>query len=71
MTPKGIDFMTIQEVAERLNVSRRTVNNWINSGRLPATRTGYQWLIERQDFEAFEARYEPSPRGRKPKGQDH
>ena len=31
-------LMTPREVAERLRVSTRTVQNWIREGRLPATR---------------------------------
>jgi excisionase family DNA binding protein len=30
------DYLTKQEIATRLNVDRRTVQNWITSGQLPA-----------------------------------
>lgn len=31
-------LLTIEEAAERLKVSKRTVSRYISSGRLPATR---------------------------------
>src|SRR5919109_4583722 len=40
------------EVARRLGTSTRTVQRWINAGRLPARRVGGRWRVA---FDAFDA----------------
>ena len=44
-------FLTPEEVADLLRVSRRTVYNWLRSGQLPALRIGKVWRIRREDIE--------------------
>lgn len=44
---------TLQEVADMLNVSNRTVRNWIKSGKLPAIKIVRQYRITKEDLEAF------------------
>lgn len=39
-TELGIEYLTIKEVAERLSVSRVTVYNFINAGKLEAVKIG-------------------------------
>ena len=39
------DLLTTEEVAERLRVDRKTVQRWIQSGRLRATRAGRAYRI--------------------------
>jgi excisionase family DNA binding protein len=51
-------YLTVQQVAERLQVTPKTVRVWIGRGELPALdlggrRTGYR--IARADLDAFEA----------------
>lgn len=45
-------LLTIEEVAKILRVSTRTVNRYIESGRLKASKIG-QWRIKESDLEAF------------------
>jgi excisionase family DNA binding protein len=49
------DFMTVQEVADLLRVTSWTVRQWINGGRLRASRPPETrgWLIKRADAVAF------------------
>lgn len=44
---------TLQEVADMLNVSNRTVRNWIKSGKLPAMKIVRQYRITKEDLAAF------------------
>jgi putative molybdopterin biosynthesis protein len=47
---------TTDEVALRLNVSRRTVQQWIKAGKLAAMRFGREYHIEARDLEGFKER---------------
>jgi excisionase family DNA binding protein len=51
-TLPSIEFFTIQEVAERLSVSTRTVRRWIDNGELVAHRIGGVRIAE-GDLRAF------------------
>jgi len=53
-------YNTIEEVADRLQVSDQTIRRWIKSGRLPAYKPGREWRIAADDLERFlEARSSP------------
>ena len=45
-------LLTIEEVAEILRVSSRSVNRYIESGRLKASKLGV-WRIKRSDLDNF------------------
>ncbi len=45
------EFLTPQEVADRLKVSIFTVRRWIVQNTLPAYKVGRGWRISRADFE--------------------
>lgn len=45
-------LLTIEEVAEILRVSTRSVNRYIESGRLKASKIGV-WRIKQSDLNAF------------------
>ena len=45
-------LLTIKEVAEILRVSERSVNRYIESGKLKASKIG-QWRISKKDLEEF------------------
>jgi excisionase family DNA binding protein len=49
----GAKFYTIEDVAESLGVSTRTVRRWINSGALVAHRFGHLTRVSEADFAAF------------------
>jgi excisionase family DNA binding protein len=42
------DMLTVQQVANYLNVSRNTVYNWTNSGELPSFKTGNTRRIRKE-----------------------
>lgn len=54
-TPPSEDepLLTVDEVAERLNVSTKTVRRWIKTGELPAYRLGRQIRISEKDLRRF------------------
>ena len=43
------DIMTVQEVAELLRVSERTVYDWASSGTIPCGKLGTTWRFKRQE----------------------
>jgi len=45
-------LLTIKEIAKILRVSERSVNRYIESGRLRAVKIG-QWRIRQKDLEKF------------------
>jgi excisionase family DNA binding protein len=46
-------LFSIQETAERLQVSKYTIPDWIKMGRLKATRIGRFWRVREHDLEVF------------------
>ncbi len=48
------DELSPSEVARRLGTSTRTVQRWIEAGRLPARRVGGRWRVASDAFGAFE-----------------
>jgi len=49
-------LLTIKEVAKILRVSERSVNRYIESGRLRAVKIG-QWRIKESDLNKFLEKY--------------
>ena len=49
------EFFTIDEVANSLKVSSRTIRRWIDCGELAAHKLGASVRISRQDLAAFTA----------------
>jgi excisionase family DNA binding protein len=54
---EGRQLLTTDEVAERLGVTRRTVQNWIKAGELACYQfgegKGITYRIDPQDLQAF------------------
>lgn len=50
---KPAEMMTKAEVAQRLQVSIKTIERWIASGDLPAHRFGKSVRISAADYRAF------------------
>ena len=46
-------LLTPEQVAERLQVTERTVYGWLRRGKLPALKLGRLWRIRPEDLEAF------------------
>lgn len=42
-----------EEIADRLKVSRRSVYQWLNSGRLNGLKAGQYWRITEEDVIGF------------------
>jgi putative molybdopterin biosynthesis protein len=51
---------TVLELAEILQVTRRTVYNYIKNGTLPAFKIGKEWRVNEPDLKAF-LRYKETP----------
>ena len=46
-------MMTVEDVAQILNVSEASIRRWLRNGSLTGVRVGDQWRIERTDLEEF------------------
>ncbi len=48
-------YLTIEDIAEMLNVHRNTVRQWIDAKELPALKLGRQrgYRVAQKDLEAF------------------
>jgi excisionase family DNA binding protein len=55
-------YQTVQELAERLEVSEATVRQWIKSGELRAIDIGKGWRVADTDLERFLTARETAPR---------
>ena len=47
------NYYTITQVAEKLNLHHKTIRNFINSGKLHASRMGKQWRVTQEDLDLF------------------
>lgn len=47
------EIMTIEEVAEYIRVSERTVYDWAQKGQLPGGKLGTTWRFKRSDIESW------------------
>lgn len=47
------EYLTTQELAEKLKVNVLTIRRWIGSGKLPAISIGKSYRIKKEDFEKF------------------
>ena len=47
------EIMTIEEVAEYLRVSERTVYDWAQKGQLPGGKLGTTWRFKRNEIESW------------------
>ena len=45
--------MTVAEIAEKLNVTPKTVQRWITEKKLPAYQFGREYRITDEDFKTF------------------
>ncbi len=49
----GFKLYTIDEIAEILKVTQRTIYNYIKCGSLKAIKIGKYWRVKHSDFEQF------------------
>ncbi len=50
----------VEEVAEYLHVTLRTLRAWLNKGKLKGRKVGKQWLVKESNVEAFLDEQEPA-----------
>ena len=50
---KDIEVYTLEEISDLLQVTRRTLYNWIKGGKLKAFKIGKEWRVTKQELEAF------------------
>ncbi len=50
---KDIDVYTLEELTNILQVTRRSLYNWIKDGKLKAFRVGRQWRVTKQSLNDF------------------
>jgi excisionase family DNA binding protein len=53
------EYMSVEQVAQRLNLHPRTVRNYVREGRLKAVRIGKQYRIAAADLESLTGRRLP------------
>jgi excisionase family DNA binding protein len=46
-------LFSVEEVADRLGMSRYTISDWIKAGRLKGVKIGKYWRVKASDLEAF------------------
>jgi len=46
-------LLTVQEVADRMKVTPRTVGDWIRHDKLRAIKVGRDWRVSVKDLETF------------------
>jgi excisionase family DNA binding protein len=53
--PRALEepLLTANEVASFLNVSKITIYEWAQKGKIPAFRIGHHWRFRRQEIEAW------------------
>lgn len=54
-------FLTPEQVAEKLQVTTRSVYNWLRSGKLKGLRAGGSWRVTEDDLMAFLTGTAPEP----------
>ncbi|HZS76539.1 MAG TPA: helix-turn-helix domain-containing protein [Ktedonobacteraceae bacterium] len=57
-------LLSVEQVAKRLGVHKRTVLNWIHSGELVAFDLGKGFKVSKSDLEDFMRRRRTDQRGR-------
>lgn len=50
---KDIEVYTLDEVQALLQVTRRTLYNWIRSGKLKSFKAGREWRVTKESLSEF------------------
>jgi excisionase family DNA binding protein len=60
-TAEQPEFLTVSQIAKRLQMSPQTVRTWIEEGMLRGIRVRKVWRVPREDFEQLLASLESGP----------
>jgi excisionase family DNA binding protein len=55
------DYVTVDDVAARLNIHPESVRRLIRNKKLPARKFANTWLVKRAILEQFASHYDPRP----------
>jgi excisionase family DNA binding protein len=55
------EFLTVSQIAKRLQMSPQTVRTWIEEGMIRGIRVRKVWRVPREDFERLLASLESGP----------
>lgn len=47
------EYLTVDQIAEELDVAKTTVREWIQEKKLKAYKLGRNWKVKRADLEKF------------------
>lgn len=50
---KDIEVYTLTELIDLLQVTRRSLYNWIKDGKIKAFRVGREWRVTKQSLKEF------------------
>lgn len=50
---KDLEIYSLKEIQDLLQVSRRTLYNWIKDGKLQTFKAGREWRVTRQALDSF------------------
>ncbi len=50
---KELNYYTLAEIAEQLQITRRTLYSWVKEGKLPAVKLGRQWRVSEEALADF------------------
>ena len=51
--PKAERWLSVEEIAKHLKISKETVYRWLERGRIPAHRVGKQWRFRIGEVDAW------------------
>lgn len=60
----NVEYVTVKEASETLGVTVGRVHQFINSGRLPAEKLGFQYVIKKDDVKRVEQRKPGRPKNK-------
>lgn len=46
-------LLSLQQIADSLNLSLAAVRVWVSNERLPAEKIRHRWMVRREDLKAF------------------
>lgn len=58
--PSSRQILTVDQIAEELQLTSQTIRNWIKSGLLPAVKVRHVYRVKREDVDAMLAREQSS-----------